>query len=146
MLDGLQNSDDWTEVIRLGSYISGTAAAFLGAAVTSTAAAITTGSITNVAATVLKKDGNNIGLAGAGSPTVTFGKKILSGYNAVDAGSSLWLVFPSAFSETPNMVICNDVTTDGWATAAIGSWSLGSVYIEAKTASANVQWIAMGTE
>lgn len=107
----------------------------------------TTGSVTNlVATTVVSRNGKNLSVVGCGSPTPTYGKKILAGYNAVGAGSNLWLKFPASFTGTPNMVMAADVTADGWATAPIGSWQAGSCFILAKTASANVQWIAIGAE
>ena len=107
----------------------------------------TTGSITNVVATtIVSRNGRNLSVVGCGSPTPTYGKKILAGYNAVGAGSNLWLKFPALFTGAPNMVMVAEPTAAGWASAPVGSWNAGSCFILSKTASLNVQWVAIGDE
>jgi len=78
----------------------------------------------------------------AGSPS-TFGQLVQAGTGSIGAGSSLWVVFGTAFAAAPTSVIAN--YNDGTiADIAVKTLQAGSVEFYAETASKNINWIAVG--
>lgn len=107
---------------------------------------LTSGGQISVAGSILSND-KRLSPVGAGSPTMTWGLLYEVGSDATGAGSSVWLVFPTAFSATPKCVQVEGIETAGdYAWAPAGSWQAGSCYVETKTASQAFSWTAIGAE
>lgn len=79
-----------------------------------------------------------------GSGTATYGAKLEAGSWELGAGSSTWVVFPSAFTNTPIVTVTDMTTADKALLVAAGSLNAGSAYVEGPTASDEFSWIAVG--
>ena len=77
-----------------------------------------------------------------GSATAVYGASIQAGSGALSAGSNDWIVYPSAFTALPSVVVTDRTTAD--MALLVGSISVGSSYIEGPTASDAYSWIAVG--
>jgi len=88
----------------------------------------------------LEADSQNF--VGTGSPT-GFGQIIQAGTASLGAGSSVWVVFGTAFADTPKVVTTySDLTPTATAGSRVGT---GSFLAMGKSASKDVDWIAVGS-
>ena len=99
---------------------------------------------TDVRFTASTVAGKLVSSAGTGSASLTWGRFIEAGSSSLSAGSSVWLVFPTAFTVAP-FIQLQSLTTAGnndlWVS---GTRVAGSVFVMGKTASEAFNWLAIG--
>jgi hypothetical protein len=132
-----------------GSVISG-ATAKIGATVfsstTSSGVALTSVlSGADARFTAVNLAGKNLSPAGTGSSTLTWGRFVEAGSATLGAGSTLWLVFPTAFTVGPFLQLQTLGATAGNNDLYVsGARDVGSAFIMGKTASEAFNWLAIG--
>lgn len=122
----------------LGTYISGTDLRCANIVGTNISGA------TAIRGTTIIGGAKTLSPVGTGSASLTWGRFVEAGSASLGAGSTLWLVFPTAFTVAP-FIQLQSLTTAGnndlWVS---GTRGVGSAYIMGKTASESFNWLAIG--
>ena len=125
-----------------GTNVSGVTAVY-GTSIYGTTVSGTTVKATNVSGTTIRVDSEGIlHSVGLGSPVV-YGAKIQVGSGALDAGSSVWIIYGTAFVGVPIMTATSRDSDTGLRVIA-GSLSAGSACVIGVTAADDFNWIAVG--
>jgi hypothetical protein len=89
--------------------------------------------------------GKTLSPAGTGSSALTWGRFVEAGSATLGAGSTLWLVFPTAFTVGPFLQLQTLGATAGNNDLYVsGTRDAGSAFIMGKTASEAFNWLAIG--
>ena len=136
----------------MGTIVSGTTIAGVnisGTNIGGTTFSGTTAVVTNISGATFSGTGFNnaegeLQSVSVGSPNSVYGAIIQAGSGLTTAGSTIWIVYPTAYTGQPSVNVTNITTVA--KTLAIGSNTIGvgSFQAESEDASEEFCWIAVG--